>query len=147
MRLFKTPPIRVLKNKYMPLAATALIVLAGALNISFGKGLKLGVDFGEGTLIRVMLKNPVSVGDIRSELSEVGLGDSVIQETGKEGREFQIRTMEVISTTEGPELASQENTANAVIVALRGEDGQTEEAAGLRDLNGIERRPLAALLA
>jgi len=146
MRLFKTPHIRFLKYKYIALAATALIVLAGALNIIFGKGLKLGVDFGEGTLIRVMLKNPVSVGDIRSELSEVGLGDSVIQETGKEGREFQIRTMEVISTTEGPELESHEKQANAVIVALRGEDGQTEEAAGLRDLNGIERRTLAALL-
>ena len=146
MRLFKTPHIRFLKYKYIALAATALIVLAGALNIIFGKGLKLGVDFGEGTLIRVMLKNPVSVGDIRSELSEVGLGDSVIQETGKEGREFQIRTMEVISTTEGPELESHEKQANAVIVALRGDDGRTEEAAGLRDLNGIERRTLAALL-
>jgi len=146
MRLFKTPHIRFLKYKYIALAATGLIVLAGALNIVFGKGLKLGVDFGEGTLIRVMLKNPVSVGDIRSELSEVGLGDSVIQETGKEGREFQIRTMEVISTTEGPELESHEKQANAVILALRGDDGRTEEAAGLRDLNGIERRTLAALL-
>src|SRR4030043_212789 len=145
MQLFKTPHIRFLKYKYIALAATALIVLAGALNIIFGKGLKLGVDFGEGTLIRVMLKNPVSVGDIRSELSEVGLGNSVIQETGKEGREFQIRTMEVISTTEGPELESHAKQATAVIVALRGEDGRTEEAAGLRDLNGIERRTLAAL--
>jgi len=146
MQLFKIPHIRFLKYKYIALAVTALIVLAGALNIIFGKGLKLGVDFGEGTLIRVMLKNPVSVGDIRSDLSEVGLGDSVIQETGKEGREFQIRTMEVISTTEGPELESHEKQANAVIVALRGDDGRTEEAAGLRDLNGIERRTLAALL-
>jgi preprotein translocase subunit SecF len=146
MQLFKTPHIQFMKYKYVALAVTALIVLAGALNIIFGKGLKLGVDFGEGTLIRVMFKSPVSVGDIRSELSQVGLGNSVIQETGKEGREFQIRTMEVISTKEGAELESHEKQANAVISALKGDDGRTEEAAGLRDLNGIERRTLAALL-
>jgi preprotein translocase subunit SecF len=135
-----------MKYKYIGLAATGLIVLAGLLNIVFGKGLKLGVDFGEGTLIRVMFKSPVSVGDIRSELGGVGLGDSVIQESGKNGREFQIRTMEVISTKEGPELESHEKQANDVIVALRGDDGRTEQAAGLRDLNGIDRRTLAALL-
>jgi len=146
MQFFKTPHIQFLKYKYIALAVTALIVLAGALNIIFGKGLKLGVDFGEGTLIRVMLKNRVSVGDIRSELNSVGLGDSVIQETGKEGREFQIRTMEVISTKEGPGLESHEKQANAVIEALRGDDGRAEEAAGQRDLNRIERRTLAALL-
>lgn len=146
MQLFKTPHIRFMKYKYIGLAATGLIVLAGLLNIVFGKGLKLGVDFGEGTLIRVMFKSPVSVGDIRSELGGVGLGDSVIQESGKNGREFQIRTMEVISTKEGPELESHEKQANDVIVALRGDDGRTEQAAGLRDLNGIDRRTLAALL-
>jgi preprotein translocase subunit SecF len=146
MQLFKTPHIRFMKYKYIALAVTALIVLAGLLNIVFGKGLKLGVDFGEGTLIRVMFKTPVSVGDIRSELSDVGLGDSLIQEAGKNGREFQIRTMEVISTKEGPELESHEKQANDVIVALRGDDGRAEQAAGLRDLNGIDRRTLAALL-
>jgi preprotein translocase subunit SecF len=146
MQFFKTPHIRFMKYKYVALAVTAAIVLAGALNIIFGKGLKLGVDFGEGTLIRVIFKTPVSVGDIRSELSQVGLGDSVIQEAGKNGREFQIRTMEVVSTKEGPELESHEKQANEVIAALRGDDGRAELAAGLRDLNGIDRRTLAALL-
>jgi preprotein translocase subunit SecF len=135
-----------MKYKYIALAATGVIVLAGLLNVIFGKGLKLGVDFGEGTLIRVMFKTPVSVGDIRTELSGVGLGDSVIQEAGKNGREFQIRTREVISTKEGPELESHEKQASDVIVALRGDDGREEQAAGLRDLNGIDRRTLTALL-
>jgi len=135
-----------MKYKYVALGITILIILAGVLNIVFGKGLKLGVDFGEGTLIRVMFKAPVSVGDIRNLLGEVGLGNSVIQEAGKEGREFQIRTMEVISTKEGPELESHEKQANAVISALRGDDGQTERAAGQMDLNGVDRRTLAALL-
>jgi preprotein translocase subunit SecF len=146
MQLFKTPHIRFMKYKYIALAVTFLIVLAGFLNIIFGKGLKLGVDFGEGTLIRVMFKSPVSVGNIRTELSRVALGNSVIQESGKNGREFQIRTMEVISTKAAPELESHEKQANDVIVALRGDDGRAEQAAGLKDLNGIDRRTLAALL-
>jgi preprotein translocase subunit SecF len=146
MRLFKTPHIRFMKYKYLALAVTGVIVLAGLLNVVFGKGLKLGVDFGEGTLIRVMFKSPVSVGDIRSELSGVGLGNSVIQETGKNGREFQIRTMEVVSTRETAEMESHEKQANQVIAALRGDDGQAERASGLRDLNGIDHRTLAALL-
>jgi len=146
MRLFKTPNIRFMRYKYLALGITALIVLAGLLNVIFGKGIKLGVDFGEGTLIRVIFKTPVSVSDIRSELSAVGLGNSVIQETGKNGREFQIRTMEVIRTREGPELESHEKQANDVIAALRGDDGREEQAAGRLDLNGVERRALAGLL-
>jgi len=146
MQFFKTPHIRFMKYKYIALAVTVLIVLAGVINIVFGKGLKLGVDFGEGTLIRVMFKSPVSVGDIRSELGRVGLGNSVIQETGKGGREFQIRTMEVVSTKDAAELESHESQANQVISALRGSDGETERAAGLMDLNGVDRRTLAALL-
>jgi preprotein translocase subunit SecF len=146
MQLFKTPHIRFMKYKYIALAITGVIILSGLLNVIFGKGIKLGVDFGEGTLIRVMFKSPVSVGDIRSELSGVGLGNSVIQESGKGGREFQIRTMEVVSTKEGPELESHEKQANEVISALRGNDGQAERAAGLLDLNAVDRRTLAALL-
>ena len=146
MQLFKTPHIRFMKYKYIALAATFLIVLAGVLNIVFGKGLKLGVDFGEGTLIRVMFKTPVSVSDIRRELGQIGLGNSLIQESGKGGREFQIRTMEVVSTKDSKELESHETQANQVIAALRGDDGRAELAAGLQDLNGIDRRTLAALL-
>jgi preprotein translocase subunit SecF len=146
MQLFKTPHIRFMKYKYVALVVTFLIVLAGFLNIVFGRGLKLGVDFGEGTLIRAMLKSPASVSDIRRELSAVGLGNSVIQETGKGGREFQIRTMEVVSTKQAGSLESHEKLANQVIDALRGTDGQAEQAKGLKDLNTIDAKTLTTLL-
>ncbi len=123
-----------------------MIILAGLVNIVFGRGLKLGVDFGEGTLIRIMFKTPVSVSDVRRQLGDVGLSDSVIQETGKEGREFQIRTRKVISTKEELELESHEKQANQVIEALRGTEAQAEQAKGLMDLNTIDSRILAALL-
>jgi preprotein translocase subunit SecF len=146
MQLFKVPHIRFMKYKYVALVVTGLIVLAGFLNIVFGRGLKLGVDFGEGTLVRVMFKSPESVSDIRQLLASVGLGSSVIQETGKNGREFQIRTMEVVNTKEGQSLESHEVLGNKVIAALKGTDGQAEQARGLKDLNSIDLRTLSALL-
>ena len=62
MQLFKTPHIQFLKYKYIALAVTAVIVVAGVLNVTVFKGLKLGVDFGEGTLLRVMIRTPVERG-------------------------------------------------------------------------------------
>ena len=146
MQLFKTPHIQFLKYKYIALGITLVIILAGMVNIIFGGGLKLGVDFGEGTLIRIMFKTPVSVSDVRRQLSDIGMGDSVIQETGKEGREFQIRTRKVVAAKEEMELESHEKQANQVIDALRGTEGQAEQAKGLPDLNAIDVRTLAVLL-
>jgi preprotein translocase subunit SecF len=146
MQLFKTPSIKFLKYKYVALAVTGLIVLAGFINIVFGRGLKLGVDFGEGTLIRVMFKSPISVSDIRQHLASIGLGNSVIQATGKNRREFQIRTMEIVSTKAGESLESHEVLGNKVIEALQGAEGQPEQARGLKDLNAIDPKTLAALV-
>ena len=93
MQLFKTPNINFMKYRFAALALTGVIILAGAVNIFLGKGLKMGVDFGGGTLIRVVFKDTTSTSDIRSALSKAGLGESVIQESGQPKREYLIRTM------------------------------------------------------
>ena len=145
--LFKTPHIKFMKYKYVALAVTGAIVLAGILNVTVGKGLKLGVDFGGGTLVRVMFKTPVAVGDVRLQLKNVNLGNSVIQETGKAGHEFMIRTMQVIKTADAQaEIEAHEKLGNQVIEALKGDDGKAELGRGLKDLNTIDTRELTALL-
>jgi len=148
MEIFKkTPNIDFLKYKWFALALTIAIILAGILNMTVGHGLKMGVDFGEGTLIRVMFKEPVSVSNIRQLLSDVGLGDSVIQESGKSGREFQIRTVEARLTRQtSEELESHQILANKVISALQSKEDQQRLAQGLIDLNNIDSRSLTALL-
>ncbi|HRD02669.1 MAG TPA: protein translocase subunit SecF [Candidatus Saccharicenans sp.] len=148
MQIFKkTTNIDFLKFKWIALGLTIAIILAGVLNMTIGHGLKMGVDFGEGTLIRVMFKEPVSISDIRQQLSDVGLGDSVIQESGKSGREFQIRTVETKSTTQpDQELESHQILANKVISCLQSEEDQQHLARGLVDLNNIDSRSLTALL-
>jgi preprotein translocase subunit SecF len=136
-----------MKYKHIALAITGIIVGAGFLNVTVGKGLNLGVDFGGGTLIRVVLKNPIPVNEVRRLLRDVGLGNSVIQETGRKGREYLIRTMQVVKTsTEQQELETHEKLGNRVIEALKGNDGQAELAKGMNDLNGLDERALAILL-
>jgi len=147
LELFKTPNIKFLKYKYHALALTLLIILAGLINILFGNGLKLGVDFGGGTLIRVVYKMPMSVNDIRQTLRDIGLGNSSIQEAGKAGKEFQIRTMQVIKAADAQqELEAHQKLADQVIAALKGNDGAAELGRGLIDLNNIDTRGLTALL-
>jgi preprotein translocase subunit SecF len=143
----KTPNIKFMKYKYIALAVTGAIVLAGVLNVTVGKGLKLGVDFGGGTLIRVMFKTPAAVSDIRQTMRDVGLGNSTIQATGKAGHEFQIRTMQVIKGIDPQkEVEAHEQLANRVIAALKGDDGQAEIQRGLKDFNTIDTRELTSLL-
>lgn len=148
MQLFKTPHIKFLKYKYIALAVTLTIILAGVLNISVFNGLKLGVDFGEGTLIRIMLKSPSDEGQIRDLLKTVGLGKSQVQRSGTSGREFQIRALESVNTKADAQaqLEAHEALADKIITALRGGDGTAERARGLVDLNSIDEKSLTALL-
>jgi len=148
MQLFKTPNIRFLKYKYIALTVTAVIVLAGVLNITVFKGLKLGVDFGEGTLLRVMMKAPSSEGDIRDLLQAVGLGRSQVQKTGTTNREFQIRALESAGSggTAEEQLEAHEALADKIIAALRGDAAAAERARGLVDLNAIDEKTLTNLL-
>jgi preprotein translocase subunit SecF len=65
-----------------------LVVLA----LLFTRGPSLGVDFAGGTVVQLKFQQKVSIPDIRRALSTVDLGDSVIQDFGKEGEnEFLVR--------------------------------------------------------
>ncbi len=144
MEIFKkTPQIKFLKYRFIALIVTAVIIVAGMVNIFAGGGLKLGVDFGEGTLIRVIFKDPTSVGDVRERLRAVGLENSQIQETnGKNSREFQIRAVEVQNTAAENQLESHAALGDKIIAALKVDVGPQD----LADLNMIDQKNLAALL-
>lgn len=136
-----------MKYKYLALALTGIIIGSGIINIAAGKGLKLGVDFGGGTLIRIMFKNPIPVSEVRQSLKDVGLGNSVIQETGKMRHEYMIRTMQVIRTKDQEqELEAHEKLGDRVIDALKGNEGKAELEKGLKDLNDIDEPSLTSLL-
>ena len=149
MQLFKTPHIPFLKYKWFALGLTLLIVGAGLVNIIAFRGLKPGVDFGGGTLLRVKYKSAIEVDEIRRILQNAGLGNAVIQETGdKDGREFQVRTAQAVALAEGEqEMDAHEKLADRVIAALRTAAGGAATAPGTSDLNAMDAKALAALLA
>jgi preprotein translocase subunit SecF len=147
MQLFKASHINFMKWKYAALGLTLVIILAGALNIFFGKGLKLGVDFSGGTLIRVVFKNTVPISRVRDSLGRAGLGSSLIQSSGKGGHEFMIRTRQVFQgQTEEQELEAHARLADEVIAALKGTEGLGELQSGKPDLNTIDHAGLTSLL-
>lgn len=73
------------------------VILSTAVNLAvlialFVKGPTLGVDFAGGTLVQVKFQQRVSIPDIRRALETINLGDSVIQDFGKEGdNEYLVR--------------------------------------------------------
>ena len=78
------------------------IGLIGSLVLFVTPGLNYGIDFTGGSIIQVEAKGgQANIGDIRSRLSELNLGDTQVQGYGDKGNEALIR------------IQSQEGGANA----------------------------------
>lgn len=148
LQIFKKTNIDFMKYKFLAFGLSGIIIIAGLVNIFIGKGLKAGVDFSGGTLIRVLFKEPVPVGDVRSALSEQGMGDSIIQEVEKEQREYIIRTARLgeEEIPEEQELEAHAILANRIIEALRSDEDSTAAAGNLIDLNNASVTDITALL-
>jgi preprotein translocase subunit SecF len=79
------------KYRYTAIVASTVINVAVVL-LLFVKGPNLGVDFAGGTVVQLKFQQQVSVTDIRRALETIGLGDSEIQDFGREGEnEFLVR--------------------------------------------------------
>ncbi|MFB0566225.1 MAG: protein translocase subunit SecF, partial [Candidatus Aminicenantaceae bacterium] len=107
--------------KFFAFGLSGILIIVGILNITKGKGLTSGVDFAGGTLIRLIFRHPVPITELRQSLSDIGLGNSKIQEVGKGRREYLIRTIQAT----GEEI---------------------EEEQGIKNLNSIDRGELTLLL-
>jgi preprotein translocase subunit SecF len=66
------------------------LLIAASIALIAIKGLNFGVDFAGGQMIRVSFQQPPSLDDLRSEVSQLGLGEPSIQEFGST-REVAIR--------------------------------------------------------
>lgn len=149
LQIFKKTNLNFMKYKYAAFGLSGVIIVAGIINIAFGKGLKPGIDFSGGTLIRIMLRNQVDVGEVRRALSEQDLGGSVIQEVGKGKREYIIRTTQAVKGDQRPgeeELEAHEIMGNKVIEALKSAEDTVALSQGKIDLNNAGRKEIAFVL-
>ena len=93
----------------------SILMLAGAIALIAVKGLNFGVDFAGGQMIRVTFSQPVSLDDLRDQVSGLGLGEPSIQEFGSP-RDVSIRLPLPEGGEEGANAA-----ASKVRVALEAE--------------------------
>lgn len=148
MQIFKKPNFNFMKYKYIALGFSAIIIIIGLLNISFGKGLTSGIDFAGGTLVRIKLSEPMPVSNIRQALAIADLGTSKIQAVGKTQTEYMIRTMQATEDEQlQQDIEAHEIMGQKVVDVLRGEDEKAAIDSGKIDLNSVDEGGLSRMIA
>jgi len=136
-----------MKYKFIALGLSGIIIAVGLINITVGKSINYGIDFAGGTLIRVIFKNQVPIGEVRNALQKAGIEGPIIQEMGNTGREFIIRTLQDVSEEEDTQnLESHEIIGQMVVDSLRNEEELKAVEQGIPDLNNINLDHLAEIL-
>lgn len=74
--------IDFLGKRRIAMGLSAVLILISLASIVFHGGLRYGIDFAGGTLVQLQFKTAPNIEEIRSNLKEIGLGDSTIQEFG-----------------------------------------------------------------
>ncbi len=92
MRLFKKTNIDFLGKRKMWYVISSIMVLLGMFSV-FVKGISYGIDFRGGTELVLTFQQSIDIGDIRTALTKVGLGNSEIKYYGTESSVL-IRTSE-----------------------------------------------------
>ncbi len=148
IQIFQKTNINFMKYKYLAFAISGTVILAGLANIIFGKGLKPGVDFSGGTLIRILFRSPLPVSDVRQALGEQGLGNSVIQEVEKAQREYIIRTagLKRDEIQADQDLEAHEIIGNQIVETLKSAEDKAAVEQGLIDFNNAGTKEIAAIL-
>ena len=141
MQIFKKPNFTFMKYKFFAFALSGIIIAVGIVNIATKKGLNYGIDFAGGTLIQIRFRNPFSIAELRQSLSNIGLGNSKIQEVEKGQREFIIRTM-LPEEDVDQELESHVIMGNKVVETLKKDEDRLASEKGLKDINNIEMNQL-----
>jgi len=95
MRYIIKPDVNIdfVGKRYLALAFSIALTLAGVLAIVFRGGLNMGIDFAGGTIIQVKFAETVDIQKIRSALEPLGVASSAIQQIGSPAdQEYIIRT-------------------------------------------------------
>jgi SecD/SecF fusion protein len=102
-------------------AISAAVVVIGIVSLGI-RGLNLGIDFEGGSQLTFTTSQPYQVDDVRSETSQLGFGDAVIQgrgdSVGGKYNEFQIKT-ESLSAAEQNRLQGSLEARFGADVSIR----------------------------
>ncbi len=91
MQFFSQPNIPFVKMRRIAYMVSLVVIVTG-MGIFVQRGIKnYGIDFTGGTMQQFKFKDAVDISEVRSALTEIGLGESAIQQFG-EGKEFIVRS-------------------------------------------------------
>jgi preprotein translocase subunit SecF len=125
---------------------SVLFILAGLVSIYLRGGLNYGIDFAGGTLVQVRFPRPTPIEDVRAALDRPELRGVVVQDVGREGREFQIRVQE----TNESGVSGSAAAARAGLLEKFGEGGYdilSVESVGPKVGRDLWRSAILAVLA
>jgi preprotein translocase subunit SecF len=84
--------------------AASILLVSSAVGIFFTKGLNYGIDFQGGIMIDVRTQGPADLRSLRSQLSELGLGEVSLQEFGQPDN-ILIRVQRQVGGEEAQQIA------------------------------------------
>ena len=110
MEFFKKQThIDFIGRRRLPIAVSILLVI-GTLVALYTKGLNFGLDFTGGTLVELSYKEPVQVAQVRKQLADAGLTDTVVQHFGT-SRDVMVR----IPVRKGADSAAMSNEVVGIL--------------------------------
>ena len=84
--------MNIIGKRFYFFAISALIIVVGFISLATF-GLRYGIEFSSGSIVRVSFEQAVALGDLRQELGSLGYGNALIQHT--EAGDYIIRTHEL----------------------------------------------------
>lgn len=97
----KTTHIDFIRRRFIALAISIALILAGVVSLIVKGGPNYGIDFAGGMMIQLKFRETTSIKAIRQGLKEINLGDSVIQQFGDpEDNEVLIRVEKTVTDLE-----------------------------------------------
>jgi preprotein translocase SecF subunit len=118
------------------------IILIGSIVLLATRGLNYGIDFKGGTLLEIRAESGVGIGELRSRLSPLGLGEIGLQEFGSEDA-FLLR----IERQQGGEQAQLEAIAQIKEALGGGIEYRRVEVVGPQVSGELFRKGMLALFA
>ena len=86
--------IKIVPFRKFTYILSAVIIVAGGINIALNRGLKMGIDFAGGNMIQVELQDKtVEIGEVRDVLISTGYGNNVTKIEDTEKNSYILKTL------------------------------------------------------
>ncbi|MFZ5516395.1 MAG: protein translocase subunit SecF [Candidatus Zhuqueibacterota bacterium] len=142
MQFIKETHIDFIGLRKVGFILSATLILAGLLSLIIRGGINYGIDFTGGTSLQIRFEKPVQIGDVRTILTSIGLGNAEIKEFST-GNELLIRVQQ---------LANMEDPSDKLIEAFKQKlpdnplEIRQKESVGPRIGNELRRAAIWAVL-